>query len=179
MTGDPLRGRRHRGALRDDRDFPVFAGPASWRRLDHRSNSCSCSQATQYPREERRDQSRETAEWLRWIPGSLAAEGLDARWVKKKGVHHVWYKNSLCIDGGHAFIRRTASRSTCWRQCRICKNHNGGYLPQVEIWNGVFQCRDSATTISHSWLQTSSKNRKTFSEWLIGPKCGIASLVVR
>lgn len=37
ITGDPLRGKRHRGALRDDRDFPVFAGPASWRRLDHHS----------------------------------------------------------------------------------------------------------------------------------------------
>jgi len=33
---------------------------------------------------------------------------LDARWVKKNGINHYGYKNNICIDVVHAFIRRYA-----------------------------------------------------------------------
>ena len=31
---------------------------------------------------------------------------LDARWVKKNGINHYGYKNSICIDAEHDFNRR-------------------------------------------------------------------------
>ena len=41
-------------------------------------------------------------------PNSLQQKDLDARWVKKNGVNHYGYKNSICIDVAHGFIRRYA-----------------------------------------------------------------------
>jgi IS5 family transposase len=39
-------------------------------------------------------------------PDRLQQMDLDARWVKKNGVNHYGYKNSICIDVDHGFIRR-------------------------------------------------------------------------
>lgn len=33
---------------------------------------------------------------------------MDARWVKKNGINYYGYKNSICIDVDHGFIRRYA-----------------------------------------------------------------------
>ena len=41
-------------------------------------------------------------------PDRLQQKDLDARWVKKNGVNHYGYKNSICIDVDHGFIRRYA-----------------------------------------------------------------------
>ena len=41
-------------------------------------------------------------------PDRLQQKNLDARWVKKNGVNHYGYKNSICIDVDHGFIRRYA-----------------------------------------------------------------------
>ncbi|MCP9808675.1 IS5 family transposase [Cyanobium sp. HWJ4-Hawea] len=41
-------------------------------------------------------------------PNRLQQKDLDARWVKKNGVNHFGYKNSICIDVDHGFIRRYA-----------------------------------------------------------------------
>lgn len=41
-------------------------------------------------------------------PNRLQQKDLDARWVKKNGVNHYGYKNSICIDAEHGFIRRYA-----------------------------------------------------------------------
>lgn len=38
----------------------------------------------------------------------LRQKDLDARWVKKNGVNHYGYKNSICVDVDHGFIRRYA-----------------------------------------------------------------------
>ena len=39
-------------------------------------------------------------------PNRLQQRDLDARWVKKNGINHYSYKNSICIDVEHGFIRR-------------------------------------------------------------------------
>ena len=39
-------------------------------------------------------------------PNRLQQKDLDARWVKKNGINHYGYKNSICIDAEHGFIRR-------------------------------------------------------------------------
>jgi IS5 family transposase len=39
-------------------------------------------------------------------PERLRQKDLDARWVKKNGTSHYGYKNSICIDVAHGFIRR-------------------------------------------------------------------------
>jgi transposase, IS5 family len=44
-------------------------------------------------------------------PDRLQQRDLDARWVKKNGVSHYGYKNSICIDVDHGFIRRYAGTS--------------------------------------------------------------------
>jgi IS5 family transposase len=41
-------------------------------------------------------------------PHRLQQIDLDARWIKKNGVNHYGYKNSICIDTEHEFIRRYA-----------------------------------------------------------------------
>ena len=41
-------------------------------------------------------------------PDRLRQKDLDARWAKKNGVNHYGYKNSICIDVDHGFIRRYA-----------------------------------------------------------------------
>jgi len=41
-------------------------------------------------------------------PHRLQQRDLDARLVKKNGVNHYGYKNSICIDVKHGFIRRYA-----------------------------------------------------------------------
>lgn len=41
-------------------------------------------------------------------PNRLQQKDLDARWVKKNGINHYGYKNSICIDVEHGFIRRYA-----------------------------------------------------------------------
>jgi IS5 family transposase len=41
-------------------------------------------------------------------PHRLQQKDLDARWVKKNGINHYGYKNSICIDAEHGFIRRYA-----------------------------------------------------------------------
>jgi len=41
-------------------------------------------------------------------PNRLRQKDLDARWVKKNGTSHYGYKNSICIDVTHGFIRRYA-----------------------------------------------------------------------
>ena len=41
-------------------------------------------------------------------PVRLQQKDLDARWVKKNGINYYGYKNSLCIDKEHGFIRRYA-----------------------------------------------------------------------
>jgi len=38
----------------------------------------------------------------------LQQKDLDARWVKKNGINYFGYKNSICIDVDHGFIRRYA-----------------------------------------------------------------------
>ncbi len=38
----------------------------------------------------------------------LRQKDLDARWVKKYGISHYGYKNSICVDVDHCFIRRYA-----------------------------------------------------------------------
>jgi len=38
----------------------------------------------------------------------LQQKDLDARWVKKNGLNYYGYKNSICIDVDHGFIRRYA-----------------------------------------------------------------------
>ena len=37
---------------------------------------------------------------------------LDARWVKKNGINHHVYKNNICIDVEHGFIKRYAVTPT-------------------------------------------------------------------
>jgi IS5 family transposase len=39
-------------------------------------------------------------------PNRLQQKDLDARWVKKNGINYYGYKNSICIDAEHGFIRR-------------------------------------------------------------------------
>jgi IS5 family transposase len=41
-------------------------------------------------------------------PDRLQQKDLDARWVKKNGMSYYGYKNSICIDVDHGFIRRYA-----------------------------------------------------------------------
>jgi IS5 family transposase len=41
-------------------------------------------------------------------PDRLQQKDLDARWVKKNGISYYGYKNSICIDVDHGFIRRYA-----------------------------------------------------------------------
>jgi len=41
-------------------------------------------------------------------PDRLQQKDLDARWVKKNGINYYGYKNSICIDVDHGFIRRYA-----------------------------------------------------------------------
>ena len=41
-------------------------------------------------------------------PNRLQQKELDARWVQKNGVNHYGYKNNICIDVEHGFIRRYA-----------------------------------------------------------------------
>lgn len=41
-------------------------------------------------------------------PDRLQQKDLDARWVKKNGINHYGYKNNICIDVEHGFIRRYA-----------------------------------------------------------------------
>ncbi len=41
-------------------------------------------------------------------PDRLQQKDLDARWVKKNGINYYGYKNSICIDKEHGFIRRYA-----------------------------------------------------------------------
>jgi IS5 family transposase len=38
----------------------------------------------------------------------MRQKDLDARRVKKNGINHYRYKNSICIDADHGFIRRYA-----------------------------------------------------------------------
>lgn len=38
----------------------------------------------------------------------MRQKDLHARWVKKNGISHYGYKNSICIDVEHGFIRRYA-----------------------------------------------------------------------
>ena len=39
-------------------------------------------------------------------PNRLQQRDLDARWLKKNEINHYGYKNSICIDTEHGFIRR-------------------------------------------------------------------------
>ena len=39
-------------------------------------------------------------------PKRLQQRDLDARWLKKNDMNHYGYKNSICIDAEHGFIRR-------------------------------------------------------------------------
>ena len=39
-------------------------------------------------------------------PNRLQQSDLDARWLKKNEINHNGYKNSICIDAEHGFIRR-------------------------------------------------------------------------
>ncbi|WP_254929520.1 IS5 family transposase [Cyanobium sp. T1B-Tous] len=39
-------------------------------------------------------------------PNRLQQKDLYARWLKKNGINHYCYKNSICIDAEHSFIRR-------------------------------------------------------------------------
>ena len=39
-------------------------------------------------------------------PNRLQQRDLDARGVNKNGINHYAYKNSICIDAEHGFIRR-------------------------------------------------------------------------
>jgi transposase, IS5 family len=39
-------------------------------------------------------------------PHRLQQKDLDARWTKKNGISYYGYKNSICIDVDHGFIRR-------------------------------------------------------------------------
>jgi IS5 family transposase len=39
-------------------------------------------------------------------PNRLCQKDLDARWVQKNGINYYGYKNSICIDVDHGFIRR-------------------------------------------------------------------------
>ena len=39
-------------------------------------------------------------------PNRLQQKDLDARWIQKNGVNHYGYKNNICIDVEHGFIRR-------------------------------------------------------------------------
>ena len=96
------------GALWDVRELPAFAGSASPRWPDHRCNSCSRSKATQYAQGKRRHQSRASSKGLGSKSDRLQQKDLDARWVKKNGVNHYGYKNSICIDVDQGFIRRYA-----------------------------------------------------------------------
>ena len=41
-------------------------------------------------------------------PDRLQQMDLDACWVKKNGINYYGYKNSICIDVDHGFIRRYA-----------------------------------------------------------------------
>jgi IS5 family transposase len=41
-------------------------------------------------------------------PDRLHQKDLDARWVKKNDINYYGYKNSICIDVDHGFIRRYA-----------------------------------------------------------------------
>ena len=41
-------------------------------------------------------------------PDRLRQKDLDARWVQKNGINYYGYKNSICIDVDHGFIRRYA-----------------------------------------------------------------------
>ena len=38
----------------------------------------------------------------------MQQKDLDTRWVKKNGINHFGYKNGICIDVDHGFIRRYA-----------------------------------------------------------------------
>ena len=41
-------------------------------------------------------------------PNRLQQKNLDARWAQKNGLNHFGYKNNICIDVEHEFIRRHA-----------------------------------------------------------------------
>jgi IS5 family transposase len=56
-------------------------------------------------------------------PDRLRQKDLDARWVKKNGISHYGYKNSICIDDTHGFIRRFAITPA--------NIHDSQMLPQV------------------------------------------------
>ncbi len=53
----------------------------------------------------------------------LRQKELDARWVKKNGISHYGYKNSICIDAEHGFIRRDAITPANF--------HDSQMIPQV------------------------------------------------
>ena len=53
----------------------------------------------------------------------MRQKDLDARWVKKNGISHYGYKNSICIDVEHGFIRRYAITPA--------NIHDSQMLPQV------------------------------------------------
>ncbi len=44
----------------------------------------------------------------------LRQKDLNARWVNKNSINHYGYKNSICIDVDHGFIRRYGPRPFAW-----------------------------------------------------------------
>ncbi|WP_255087776.1 MULTISPECIES: IS5 family transposase [unclassified Synechococcus] len=56
-------------------------------------------------------------------PEQLRQKDLDALWVKKHGISHYGFKNSICIDARHGFIRRFAITPA--------NIHDSQMLPQV------------------------------------------------
>ena len=68
----------------------------------------------------------------------LQQKDLDAHWVKKNGVNHYGYKNSICIDVDHGFIRRYAVTPA--------NIHDSQMLPQLLDSKNEYNyvCADSA-----------------------------------
>jgi len=46
-------------------------------------------------------------------PKRLQQRNFDARWVRKIDINHYGYKNSICIDAEHGFIRRFVVTPAC------------------------------------------------------------------
>ena len=47
---------------------------------------------------------------------------LYARWMKKNGINHYVYKNSICIDAEHGFIKRFAVTAAIIRDSQVLSN---------------------------------------------------------
>ena len=75
-------------------------------------------------------------------PDRLRQKGLDARWMKKNGINHYGYKNSICIDVDHGFnsyadmlsLLPISTTARCFHFCLIQKTSMmmSGLTPPIQ-----------------------------------------------